>query len=191
MIFIISTWKGLILEIKQFKYFSAVLITTLIYVFTFATGCDAADNRSIKRAKGDSGGQRVALVIGNADYENGHLRNPVNDARAITQTLEKLNFEVIKGENFSQIQMRRAIDHFGRKLRGAEVGLFFYAGHGMAADGNNYLIPVGAKLADKPDCGIRGGKGWQGAGQDGGGQYQAQSGAFGRLPRQPLCPHLP
>ena len=91
------------------------------------------------------------MVIGNGDYAKGSLRNPVNDARSLVSALHGLGFEVLKGENLSQGRMKRLIDEFGRKLKHAEVGLFFYAGHGMQIDGYNYLIPIGANLADKPD----------------------------------------
>jgi formylglycine-generating enzyme required for sulfatase activity len=90
--------------------------------------------------------KRVALVIGNAAYTNSPLRNPVNDARAIAQTLIGLEFDVIARQNVGEKEMRRAIFEFGDKLKGGGVGLFFFAGHGMQVAGRNFLIPIGAEI---------------------------------------------
>ncbi len=90
---------------------------------------------------------RTALVIGNGDYRNSPLPNPVNDARVISQLLEKLGFEVIKGENLSQNEMKYKIFEFGKKLeQKGGTGLFYFAGHGVQVNGKNYLIPVGATI---------------------------------------------
>jgi hypothetical protein len=91
--------------------------------------------------------QRVALVIGNSAYANSPLRNPINDAVAMTGALEQVGFEVIQALDANQLQMRRAIRDFGRKIQsGGGVGLFFYAGHGMQVNGRNFLIPVGTEI---------------------------------------------
>lgn len=96
--------------------------------------------------------QRLALVIGNALYENGStLLNPENDANAMADALQQLGFDVLKHENLDQDNMRRAIDEFGAKLREYDVGLFFYAGHGIQAKGMNYLIPVDAEIWTEND----------------------------------------
>lgn len=91
--------------------------------------------------------KRLALVIGNGTYSHGgSLRNPVNDARSMKTKLEALGFKVLKYENSDQGTIKRAIDEFGRQLKNYEVGLFFYAGHGVQVSGANYLIPTDAKL---------------------------------------------
>ena len=90
--------------------------------------------------------KRTALVIGNAAYESGALRNPINDARAIGRALADLSFEVTLKENLDQKQMKREIQAFGEKLQKGGVGLFYYAGHGVQVNGHNYLIPVGAAI---------------------------------------------
>jgi uncharacterized protein (TIGR02145 family) len=90
--------------------------------------------------------QRSALVIGNGNYLSSTLANPENDARAIAAVLKNLGFVVYKYENLNQSQMKKAIDDFGLHLKGFDVGLFFYAGHGIQAFGYNYLIPVDAQL---------------------------------------------
>jgi uncharacterized caspase-like protein len=98
-------------------------------------------------------GQRLALLIGNSYYKHGgSLDNPVNDVRAIKKALEGLGFTVMKYEDCSQKAMKRAMDKFGRKLKGKNVGLFFYAGHGVRVGGNNYLIPADAKLDSEHDA---------------------------------------
>ena len=90
--------------------------------------------------------KKIALVIGNANYLTSILANPENDARAIGEVLQKLGFTVFKYENLNQSQMKKAIDDFGSELKGNDIGLFYYAGHGIQSKGYNYLIPVDAKL---------------------------------------------
>ncbi len=90
--------------------------------------------------------KRTALVIGNAAYESGTLRNPVNDARAMAKALTDLSFEVTLKENLDQKKMKREIQAFGEKLQKGGVGLFYYAGHGVQVNGRNYLLPVGAAI---------------------------------------------
>lgn len=91
--------------------------------------------------------KRLALVIGNSAYEHGGvLRNPVNDAVAMSNALQQLGFDVLLHKDLGQSNMKRAIDEFGQKLSDYDVGLFFYAGHGIQARGYNYLIPVDANL---------------------------------------------
>ncbi|MGB0522128.1 MAG: caspase family protein [Flammeovirgaceae bacterium] len=94
--------------------------------------------------------KRLALVIGNAAYESGgSLKNPINDANGMKVALEQLGFEVMKFENCDQKNMKKAIDQFGQKLAGYDVGLFFYAGHGLQVKGSNYLIPTDARLENE------------------------------------------
>ena len=91
--------------------------------------------------------QRVALVIGNADYKLGPLLNPVNDARAMADALRAANFDVIKYENIQTLaDMKKAIREFGEKIQNGGVGLFYYAGHGMQVNGYNWLIPTQAEI---------------------------------------------
>ncbi len=92
--------------------------------------------------------QRVALVIGNSAYEDTPLANPVNDARLMAETLRGLGFEVIERTDADQKEMKLAIFELGDRLEAAgkdAVGLFYYAGHGVQVDGQNYLIPLNAQ----------------------------------------------
>ena len=90
---------------------------------------------------------RVALVIGNSDYADSPLKNPVNDAKAIAKALRQLNFKVIEKHNVKRKAFRRAVRAFGKSLSEKTVGLFYYAGHGMQIEGENYLIPVGSDIS--------------------------------------------
>ncbi|CAG0987724.1 hypothetical protein RHDC4_02297 [Rhodocyclaceae bacterium] len=93
--------------------------------------------------------KKVALIIGNAAYREAPLKNPVNDARALSNKLRALGFDVMLGENLGQRDMTRLITRFGDKLAGKGVGLFYYAGHGMQVKGRNYLLPVDAQITSE------------------------------------------
>ena len=96
-------------------------------------------------------GKRTALVIGNSEYEVGSLRNPANDAQDMAGSLVKLGFDVTLKLNAGQEHMEQAISDFGRQLYQGGVGLFYYAGHGVQVGGENYLIPVNAKIESESD----------------------------------------
>nr|WP_315177585.1 caspase family protein [uncultured Cardiobacterium sp.] len=87
---------------------------------------------------------RVALVIGNAAYREGALKNPVNDAELISDALKQAGFRVTTVKNANRGQMEEAIKQFGRELQPDSTALFYYAGHGVQHEGKNYLLPIGA-----------------------------------------------
>ena len=91
--------------------------------------------------------ERHALVIGNANYQSSPLRNPLNDARDMAAALEGLGFEVHSLLDADVSSMEQAILDFGDRLRDGGVGLFYYAGHGVQAQGSNYLIPLQANIS--------------------------------------------
>ena len=98
--------------------------------------------------------ERIALVIGNGAYGGamGRLANPVNDAQLMSRTLEQVGFAVTVRMDADRKAMNEAINTFGRRLAQAgqdAVGLFFYAGHGAQANGDNYLIPLGVSVGDE------------------------------------------
>lgn len=96
--------------------------------------------------------KRLALLIGNGMYQNGGiLANPENDANDIGKSLQNLGFDVMLYNNLDQKGFRVAIDEFGTRLSDYDVGLFYYAGHGIQVKGNNYLIPVDANLKSEND----------------------------------------
>jgi len=107
---------------------------------------DYAQSRRHLTLESPNAEKRVALVIGNSAYTTTPLKNPVNDARDMAQSLAALGFEVIHRENLNQNDMKRSIRAFGEKIRGGGIGLFYYAGHGVQVSGINYLIPVDAKI---------------------------------------------
>ena len=94
---------------------------------------------------------RTALVIGNSNYKTAPLKNPVNDARDMAKTLRGLNFDVIEKLNAGKRDMVLAIDEFYKRLKRADVGVFYFAGHGMQSHGVNYLIPVKAHVTSETD----------------------------------------
>jgi TPR repeat protein len=92
--------------------------------------------------------RRVALVIGNSGYQHvGRLGNPGSDARLIAGTLRSLGFTLVGGgaeQDLDKAAFDRAVREFGKEIQGAEVALFYYAGHGMQVQGSNWLLPIDA-----------------------------------------------
>ncbi len=85
----------------------------------------------------------TALVIGNAAYTDaGKLKNPTNDAEDVATRLEAFGFSVIKKTDCTHKDMDRALKTFKNSLEGNDIGLFFFAGHGMQIDGENYLAAI-------------------------------------------------
>ena len=91
--------------------------------------------------------RRLALIVGNKDYQDPDavLKNPINDAVAMRNALQKLGFDVLYYTNLDRIAFEKAVDDFGAKLNKYDVGLFYYSGHGIQAQGENYLVPVDAR----------------------------------------------
>ena len=86
---------------------------------------------------------RLALVIGNANYDKGELKNPVNDALLIAETLKKLDFDVILDTNLSnRSALINSINEFGQRRDDYDVGFIYYAGHGIQINSTNYLLPT-------------------------------------------------
>ena len=91
--------------------------------------------------------RRVALVVGNSNYANvPALPNPRNDASDIIGRLQKLGFDVVPGLDLDRTGLLNALAKFGRAAETADVALFFYAGHGLQVNGQNYLVPTDAKV---------------------------------------------
>jgi len=119
--------------------FRIILVSSVIFAF-FPSLSPAASER------------RTALVIGNGQYDVGRLKNPANDATDMATALEHLGFAVILKRNAGQQEMEEAIRYFGQRLKRGGVGLFFYAGHGLQINGQNYLIPIGARIEKDTDA---------------------------------------
>ncbi|MGF6306254.1 putative caspase-like protein [Bradyrhizobium sp. i1.8.4] len=97
--------------------------------------------------------RRVALVVGNSNYQNAPLLpNPANDAAAIAATLKGAGFDVVESRlNLTSSDMRRALRDFADQARDADIAFVYYAGHGIEIDGTNYLIPTDARLERDTD----------------------------------------
>jgi len=106
-------------------------------------------------AQAQSGGRRVALVIGNGAYRDvARLANPASDARLMAQTLQAAGFTLIGGQaqlDLDKPRLDRAIQDFGHAVQGADVALFYYSGHGMQVQGQNWLVPVDANPTSTRD----------------------------------------
>ena len=88
-------------------------------------------------------GRRLALVIGNDDYENlPDLKKAVNDSRAVGQALTKLGFDGATVENAPRRTMNAKLAEFTSKVGPGDTAFFFFAGHGVQISGTNYLMPV-------------------------------------------------
>ena len=97
--------------------------------------------------------QLLALVIGNADYAETPLRNPVNDARGIGEALTNLGFDAITLDNANQSEMMDAISSFRDALANGGTAVFYYAGHGVQLEHDNFLVPVNHGI--ESEAGIR------------------------------------
>jgi len=99
--------------------------------------------------------KRIALVIGNSAYQNvARLDNPKNDASLMASTLRQLGFKFIGDAaqlDLDKSALDLAIQSFGREIQGADVALFYYAGHGVQVSGSNYLVPVNANPTREAD----------------------------------------
>ncbi len=95
--------------------------------------------------------KQVALVIGNAAYSNGPLANSVRDAEAMAARLRQLGYDVSLVTNAGRKSMGQALDDFVGKLGTGDVGFFYYSGHGVQVEGENYLIPVDFQGKDETD----------------------------------------
>jgi uncharacterized caspase-like protein len=99
--------------------------------------------------------RRVALVIGNSGYQNvSRLDNPKNDAALMAETLAGIGFSLVGGGaqlDLDKPGLDAAVQSFGRQIQGADVALFYYAGHGVQVSGSNYLVPVNANPVREAD----------------------------------------
>src|SRR5712672_100720 len=116
-------------------------LTIIVSVFCMLFTADAA--------KAD---RRVAFVVGNGTYKNvSPLPNPPIDAKSMAAVLRNVGFEVVEGTNLTRDKMTERLLEFGKKAQGADVAVFFYAGHGIAINGTNYLLPVDADIKSEMD----------------------------------------
>jgi formylglycine-generating enzyme required for sulfatase activity len=94
--------------------------------------------------------KKVALIVGNSTYTNtAPLVNPKNDAEDMAKTLKKLGFDVIAKQDLNRKEMYVAFGEFSKKLQDADVGLFYYSGHGVQSNGSNFLIPIAGSIKEE------------------------------------------
>ena len=97
-------------------------------------------------------GRRVALVVGNGAYRFAPvLANPPNDEADIAAAFRSLGFEVVERHDADRVAMADAVREFAAELPGSDTAVFYYSGHGLQVDGENYLVPVDAKIASIAD----------------------------------------
>jgi hypothetical protein len=122
------------------------VVSVALLAFCFASSPAAAE-------------RRVALVIGNSSYVYvPRLANPANDARLMSDTLRSLGFTLVGGGAQLDLdidQFRHVMQDFGNALQEADVGLFYYAGHGIQVKGSNYLVPIGANPTREADVDLQ------------------------------------
>lgn len=101
--------------------------------------------------------KRVALVVGNSAYVNASpLPNPVNDAGEVAKALTEAGFQVVLGLDLDKRAFDKKVQEFAGALDGADVALFFYAGHGLQVAGRNFLVPIDASMAKERDLDFEG-----------------------------------
>ncbi|BBO11289.1 caspase family protein [Bradyrhizobium sp. TM102] len=126
-------------------------------LFGFACGPVSAQVAPVEPAPTALQGpeQRVALVIGNSNYKNApQLANPDNDAESMAKFLNSAGFEVVAATDLTQNDMLRVVQDFSAKVsaRGPNtVAMVYYAGHGVQLAGENYLVPVDAKVSSQTE----------------------------------------
>lgn len=132
------------------KHFSANIFLQILQLLVSWACVLLLFSPTYAQAPGDL---RVALVIGNAAYSGkALLANPVNDAKAMSDTLRGLGFTVVEVRDGSKLQMADAVSRVREILKGKQaIGLFYYAGHGLQLDWRNYMVPVDAKIANVND----------------------------------------
>lgn len=91
---------------------------------------------------------RLALVVGNADYSFGRLRNPVNDATDMAQALDDVGFRVTTVTDVDKERFARQVERFCQTIRQDDVAMFYYAGHAVQINNRNYLLGTDSGLSE-------------------------------------------
>ena len=143
------------MSMSRLKIFGKLAISVIILMMVSSCSTEPKNRSQITPVPQNSPNlqqqQRIALVIGNENYQVGKLDTPLNDATDMANALKELGFEVILLKDSSKRQMDDALDQFFTRINQGYVGLFYYAGHGMEVEGENYLIPVNAHIKYEKD----------------------------------------
>lgn len=146
---------------KKTFYINIFFIPLLLLVLGVSCSKKGNENRRVKvvakeKTSNYFNESRVALVVGNSNYELKPLKNPLNDARDMASVLKEKGFDVTKINNADRTQMINAIRDFGNNLKKGGVGLFYFSGHGVQVEGLNYLIPIGANIQEEHEVPLEG-----------------------------------
>ncbi|MBI5719380.1 MAG: caspase family protein [Burkholderiales bacterium] len=142
------------LEFRWFRWFRWSRLTfrlTLACAAAALAGAAAAQPAAPAKPQGLE--KRVALVIGNAAYRGGQqLPNAANDAEDLCKALRKLAFDTLCVRDVkTRRDFKRAVQDFRARLGPGVAGLFYYAGHGIQVDGDNFLLPTEAVIDARED----------------------------------------
>ena len=112
---------------------------------------DSIPTRSFNKPKNISSQKQrfIALVIGNDDYENGRLENPVRDAKALKDEFENMGITTVMRLNGNQQEVEEDVAKFAEQAKDYDAALFYFSGHALQLDGENYLFPVGENLPSR------------------------------------------
>lgn len=153
------------MDIRQFRVSrrSATVLAVIAGTLSLAIGAHAAlykrgadVTRSVTVAGTETvakGPARIALVIGNSHYPdaNAPLSQPINDARALSTTLRRDGFDVDTVEDASKADLRQAVERLKAKIRPESIVMLFFAGYGVQAGRESYMIPVDAAIWNETD----------------------------------------
>ena len=104
-------------------------------------------NYNVAHSMPISNERRIAFIVGNDEYMAGNaLHNSVNDAQAVAEKLQSIGFDVDTAFNLTKHELEIHLNRFALKAKGYSMVVFYYAGHGMAINGRNYIIPAKAVL---------------------------------------------
>lgn len=122
------------IDYKKTFFFCVLILLLETSFYSYSTYGQAHENKT-------------ALIIGNTEYKVGALKNPVNDAKILSNTLQALDFDVIVRYDLDNEGMKSAVRDFGNKIKeNPGIALFYYSGHGLQKDGKNFLVPVDADV---------------------------------------------
>lgn len=132
----------------RYRWTPSIAVCTAAAAIYFSAGLAAA----LVLVQPAAAQKRVALIVGNSAYAHaGPLANPVNDAADMAAALKEVGIEVLLGLDLDKRAFDLKVRDFARALTSADIGIFFYAGHGLQVGGRNYLVPVDAQLQNERD----------------------------------------
>jgi ankyrin repeat protein len=144
------SWQGCFAGTRALFLLALVVMFSGSWLPSFGEG-EGKGDRAITRAAPEAETGKVALVVGNKDYKQTPLQNPVNDATDMSQALRRLGFSVITRTNVNLQEFEDTLDEFTRKIESSDVALFYFSGHGCQSKGENYLVPVGHTFQTEAD----------------------------------------